>query len=185
MLLLILLWIIGVFGLRTVMNVDIIILLIRVLNYLIRHHFRAWRLLVWSHGWVIILLWLTILIIARIRAKLVIYWNSIVSSRCCRSTLIKRVTSIVILTSIRSHVRQRVYWINATRNGANTSSCFKGWQSFTRGILEASTEVLLIILVLGVTLRHHIQWRARIRSCAPILFRSLVLKIERIVCLVI
>lgn len=189
MLLLILLWIVGVVGLRTVMNVDIIILLIRVLNYFIRHHFRAWRLLVWSHRWVIILLrlslYLTILIIARIRAKFVIYWNSIMSSRCCRSTLIKRVTSIVILACIRSHVRQRVYWINATRNGADTSSCFKWWQSFTRGILETSSKVLLIILVLNITLRHHIQWRARIRSCAPIFFRRLVLKIKWIVCLVI
>ena len=152
--LLILLSIICIFGLRTVMNVDIVILLIRILNYFIRHHFGAWRLLVRSNGRVIILLRRSILV-ARIRTELVIYWNSIVGSRCCRSTLIKRVSSVVILACIRSHMRQRVYWINATRNRANTSSCFKWWQSFTRGILEA-TKVLLVILVLNVTLRHHI-----------------------------
>ena len=81
---------------------------------------------------------------------------------------------------------QRVHWINATRNSANASSCLKWWQSLTRGILEAATKVLLkLILILVISLRHHVQRRARIRSCASIFFGGLVLKIKRIVCLIV
>ena len=76
---------------------------------------------------------------------------------------------------------QWVDWINATRNGADTSSGLKWWQSLTRRIRETSK----IWLILSISLGHHVQRRTRIRSCTTVFFSGLVLEIQWIVRLVV